>query len=497
MAFYENRHEHLDGALVLFTRNLAVAVPNTKKHRKPTWYMRLKIAGRKGYVTRSTKLTKYEDAYEFAKGELLRLQHGAKLGHSLDEYTFEKHWNDWFERNKRNGTWKEKRADWHEKYFKRYFKEYFSNADSSSMLLNDITPQYAAEYWDWRKDYWKRKKAESLRSYNPKRRGAKTLGTGNAKLNPALKTLQMEQSALNQIFFDAAERGRIQQVIKMRVKEKDRGTTRRASFEGGSELATLIRNLRSYRDSVGRFKGTRLNAWHRLQRKQLYHLVMFSLHSGMRIGEVREMRWSDIKFDIEVDGLDERIAEVRVSKETKKGQARNVQTQPTAHKVLKEWFEISPYKKKNDWVWFGQRKDANGKVMQFNDLNKSFQTLLRNVPFNERQDGLLYDRDGDRRSIYSLRHTYATMRLEKGDVSIYDLSLNMGCKVKQIENHYSHVVTEKRRKKITQYNWQTEKKQAENLSGDAFLAEALRRYKAGELSDEAFLAIANSGAGVE
>ena len=495
MAYYENRREHLDGALMLFTRDLAVSVPNSKNHRKQTWYMRLKIAGRKGYVTRSTKLTKYEDAYEFAKGELLRLQHGAKLGHSMDEYTFEKHWNDWFERNKRNGTWKAERVKWHENYFKRYFKDYFSNADNSSMLLNDITAQFAAEYWDWRKDYWKRKKAERLRNYNPKRRGAKTLGTGNAKLNPAVKTLLMEQSALNQIFFDAAERGRIQQVIKMRVKEKDRKPKRRPNFESGSELATLINNLRSYKNSVGRFKGTRLNAWHRLQRKQLYYLVMFSLNSGMRIGEVREMRWSDIKFDIEVDGLDERIAEVRVSKETKKGQARNVQTQPTANKVLKEWREITLYKKKNDWVWFGQKKDANGKIMQFGDLNKSFQKFLSEVRFNERQDGLLYDRDGDRRSIYSLRHTYATMRLEKGDVSIYDLSLNMGCKVKQIENHYSHVVTEKRRKKITQYNWQTEKKQDSDMSGDTFLAEALRLNKAGKLSDEMLLGIVKAGAG--
>lgn len=154
--------------------------------------MRLKVAGRKGYITKSTKLTIYEDAYEFAKGELLRLQHAAKLGHSMDEYTFEKHWNDWFERNKRNGTWKEERANWHKNYFKRYFKDYFSNADNSSMLLNDITIQHAAEYWDWRKNYWKQDKAEKLRDYNPKRRGAKTLGTGNAKENPAVKTLLME-----------------------------------------------------------------------------------------------------------------------------------------------------------------------------------------------------------------------------------------------------------------------------------------------------------------
>jgi hypothetical protein len=40
--------------------------------------MRLKIAGRKGYVPRSTKLTKYEDAYKYAKSELLRLQLAAR-----------------------------------------------------------------------------------------------------------------------------------------------------------------------------------------------------------------------------------------------------------------------------------------------------------------------------------------------------------------------------------------------------------------------------------
>ncbi len=75
MAFYENKVEHFDGSLVLFQRNLAVAVPNSKTHRKPTWYMRLKIGGRKGYITRSTKLTIYEDAYEFAKlqSQILKL----------------------------------------------------------------------------------------------------------------------------------------------------------------------------------------------------------------------------------------------------------------------------------------------------------------------------------------------------------------------------------------------------------------------------------------
>jgi hypothetical protein len=53
LAFYEDKREHYGGALVLFKRNLSVAVPNAKTHRRANWNMRLKIGGRKGYVTRS------------------------------------------------------------------------------------------------------------------------------------------------------------------------------------------------------------------------------------------------------------------------------------------------------------------------------------------------------------------------------------------------------------------------------------------------------------
>ncbi len=40
---------------------------------------------------------------------------------------------------------------------------------------------------------------------------------------------------------------------------------------------------------------------------------------------------------------------------------------------------------------------------------------------------------------YSLRHYYATQRLLEG-VQVYDLAKNMGTSVKQIENHYGHVL---------------------------------------------------------
>ena len=96
MAFYEDKREHYGGALVLIKRNLSVAVPNAKRHRRADWFMRFKIDESKVYVTRNTKFTLNEDAYGYAKSELLRLQQAAKLGHSLDEHTFEQHWRDWF-----------------------------------------------------------------------------------------------------------------------------------------------------------------------------------------------------------------------------------------------------------------------------------------------------------------------------------------------------------------------------------------------------------------
>jgi len=488
MAFYENKIEHYGGALVLFQRNLSVAVPNAKQHRQPTWYMRLKIGGRKGYITRSTKLTVYEDAYEYAKSELLRLQHASKLGHTLDDYTFEKHWADWFERNKKNGVWTESRQYWHEKYAARYFKPYFTNKDGNSIRLNEVTPTLAAAYWDWRIAYWSSEEGQRLQSYNPKRRGAKTRTTHNAKKAPAVKTLLMEQSALNQIFYDAFQRGRMQQVFKIKAPTKSKTPTRRAGFDA-DEYATLTRYLRSYRDCVGVFADKRLNAWHKLQRQQMYYFVLFLANSGLRVGEAREMIWADVTFDVDIEDTDSRIAEVRVSKATKKGQARFVQTQPSANQTLKRWREVSPHNKTNDLVWFGQI-DAETRIpKQFVDLNRGFQIFLKRVPYQEREDGLLFDRDGDKRSLYSLRHTYATLRLEKGDVSVYDLAMNMGCKVQQIENHYSHLVPKQRRHEITKTKRKVQTVEVIEEIEDAFVVEALKRFRRGELSETALLEI--------
>ena len=64
---------------------------------------------------------------------------------------------------------------------------------------------------------------------------------------------------------------------------------------------------------------------------------------------------------------------------------------------------------------------------------------IRDSPYRGRPEGLLCDEDGQRRTLYSLRHTYATDRLLHAELDPLTLAGNMGTSVAQIERHYSHV----------------------------------------------------------
>ena len=61
-------------------------------------------------------------------------------------------------------------------------------------------------------------------------------------------------------------------------------------------------------------------------------------------------------------------------------------------------------------------------------FKKGFERILKEA-------GVLHGSDGKRRVPYSLRHTYATMRISEG-VSVFQLAANMGTSVEMIENFY-------------------------------------------------------------
>jgi hypothetical protein len=52
---------------------------------------------------------------------------------------------------------------------------------------------------------------------------------------------------------------------------------------------------------------------------------------------------------------------------------------------------------------------------------------------------LLNDVSGARRSLYSLRHTYATFQIIYNKLDLHTLAKNMGTSIAMLERHYSHL----------------------------------------------------------
>jgi integrase len=81
-------------------------------------------------------------------------------------------------------------------------------------------------------------------------------------------------------------------------------------------------------------------------------------------------------------------------------------------------------------------KAANHLVFTFSNgyqptsLNGAFKRLMRD-------SGLLKDGDGQNRTLYSLRHTYATLELLRASTDIHTLAKQMGNSAAVIERHYS------------------------------------------------------------
>jgi integrase len=469
MAFYADKHELLDGAVVLYQRQS----PNGDV--RPTWQARLKLPGRSGYIKISCKTKNYEEAYAVAKEQYLSLQQKVRDGVPLKDWTFKQHWNDWYERQLSKGVWSEDRKKWHKNYFNRYFDAYFGDK-----TLSQITASFADSYWEWRISYWQRSQGQKLRAYNPKRRTAKSRTTNNAARVPSDKTLRMEQSALNQIFNDACQQRRMP-YLKLKAPKLSKRYPRRPAFDE-QEYQLLIKNLIDWVLGRDRYKGARLNSYQKKRRLQFACYAVFLAESGLRVGEAREMRWEDIselddpnQSKPRTDNVSLKHLVVRVRAKTKKGRSRTVIAMPKAFLFVTLWRSKSLHTKQQDYVWQGQANRKTGANTNSTDLNKTFQSFLRTVPYKGRADGLLCDADGKRRTLYSLRHTYATQRLIHGDLDSLTLAENMGTSIVQIQRHYSHVTTLQKAAELTADKRRNKTKDAAHRVRERSVEEALER----------------------
>ncbi len=232
-------------------------------------------------------------------------------------------------------------------------------------------------------------------------------------------------AALNLIFEEAIERGYMTAYERPQLKNTGGDSDRRAEFNQ-EELETLMASVPKF-ISDGRTLRTRMI------RELLSIYVPFMAATGMRPGtEAEFLEWRHIDVEIR-DG--QPVLHFRLQK-GKRG-PRNFVAHNSCWLLLERLRQLSPdlsdmtleavLKKRVPKLLF---RLSDGSVPD--NWNKPFRqwledTKLLNCPVTNKE-----------RSLYSLRHYYATQRLLEG-IPIHDLAEQMGTSVLMITRHYSHL----------------------------------------------------------
>jgi integrase len=251
---------------------------------------------------------------------------------------------------------------------------------------------------------------------------------------PSASVLNNHNSALNRVFDEALERGYMTKFQVPVLRNDGIKSERRPDFTL-EEYAALHRGMRAWVRDARQGLETEL-------RGILYEYVLVLANTGIRAGtEAMNLRWRNVYY-FDEDG--HRYLAMKVRGKT--GQREVIARHSVARyldrlrlknpKFADGTFEQFLRAKHDDYVFRHERRDMT------TPFGRMFARLLERI-------GLQHDpRTGKERTLYSLRHYYATMALTYDTMSVYTLAQHMGTSVKMIEAHYGHVLLRKKAHEI-------------------------------------------------
>ena len=376
-----DKHEFQDGRIVLYRRGDIGDNSN--------YSIRLRIPKAAGYVIRSSGTADLFQARKFAEDLYDQFRLKVMNGESLRDHPFDKCVKD-YEKELAAQTFKtEKERKEIIAYFANYPVRFFGNKS-----LSKIGDQEILNFIDWRMK-------------NPIRRESVQVNSVRAELNALRK------------FLVWAKRQKIIPAIP-EIKKPKAGKNRRPHFDS-RDWNKLARHLRIFAKHEN--KSTQRD------RVMLWSYVLILANTGIRIGEARDLKWKDVSEITQSKEPDEPL-NIALHVKGKTGPRLVVARSPDIKKYFARILEL-------------RRKELEGKDPHVDSLvfchpdgkpirsfKKSFNALLKSA-------GVEKDTHGQRRTIYSLRHTYATFRLHEG-VNHFILARNMGTSVAMLEAFYGH-----------------------------------------------------------
>jgi len=230
--------------------------------------------------------------------------------------------------------------------------------------------------------------------------------TGEPK-RPARATIRMEVVTLRQVLKAAYRHGWLPYLPDLSAPYKASGKISHRGWFSPAEYKRLYEATRESAKSVN-------SPYRKKIREQLHDFVLFMANTGLRPDEAARLEYRDVAI-VTDEATGERILEIEVR--GKRG--------------------------------VGYCKSMTGAVMPFERLRRRNKPEPTDQIFGETQRDLLnaileklnlkIDRDGNRRTAYSLRHTYICLRLMEG-ADIYQIAKNCRTSVEMIETFYaSHI----------------------------------------------------------
>lgn len=306
-----------------------------------------------------------------------------------------------------------------------YLIPFFGNYD-----VANVNVKLLKEYEEWRdlkmgRDMEERR-INSLKDKSPAEI-EEILVEAATKFRTAQSTINTHNSALNRVFDQALLNGWITESIKPTLLNKGVKSESRGAFTQ-EEYNYILYHLDQWKDA-GHRKVTREI------RELLSRYVGFLAGTGIRHGtETYNLKWRHIR-KIEQDGEPPYIA---INVDGKRGKRELIATDETAvfllllHELNPKVSELDYEEMLKEGVDEYVFVNRSGERVTTDALRGAFRKFL---DIHNLRIGGVDDRP---RSLYSLRHTYATKALVAGR-DIHKLAVQMGTSVAMLEEYYSKV----------------------------------------------------------
>lgn len=225
---------------------------------------------------------------------------------------------------------------------------------------------------------------------------------------PARNTMHQEMVTLRQVLKTALRHGWIDHLPDLSEPYRSNGKISHRAWFSPEEYKQLYEATRRRANEPKRTRWT----W---ESEQLHDYVLFMANTGLRPDEANRLEYRDVEV-VDDTATEERILLISVRGKRGVGYCKSM---PGA---------VLPFQR----LVKRNAPQPDDKVFPKGGHRQLFDTILQ-------EEKLKIDREGQRRTAYSLRHTYICLRLMEG-ADIYQIAKNCRTSVEMIQKYYaSHI----------------------------------------------------------